>query len=230
LVTQFTGSIRARVLVVLAVGFAALGVVTFASAHGGNTNLIHSCVNDNSGTIQIVGADEECGNNESALDWNQTGIQGPPGPQGLRGEVGPQGPTGPSGPQGIQGETGPAGPQGETGPAGTARAYAAIQPAGAGGPFLRSPSQGFFSVSYEPFFAGGSNIYCLVPMPESGLSPFGSVLLVSLGTNAGGAGPATVSHVGICVDDATGRNGWAVATWDASGQPSDVVPFTVLVP
>ena len=57
-------------------------------------------------------------------DNNQTGTQGPPGPQGLSGPAGPQGipgvsgPPGPQGIQGIQGSIGPNGTQGPPGPAG----------------------------------------------------------------------------------------------------------------
>ena len=64
---------------------ASLGLV---SAHGGDTAKIHSCVNNSSGTIKIVGANDNCNNNESALDWNITGVAGPAGAEG------PQGPAG----------------------------------------------------------------------------------------------------------------------------------------
>ena len=65
-----------RKSLILATGLAALGVTSLAGAHGGDTSLIHACVNNSSGTIKIVGANDECKKNESALDWNQTGIQG----------------------------------------------------------------------------------------------------------------------------------------------------------
>jgi hypothetical protein len=69
-----------------------LGGVTFASAHGGDASQIHSCVKG--GNLRIVGADETCRNNETALDWNQQGAQGVPGPQGPAGPQGVQGPPG----------------------------------------------------------------------------------------------------------------------------------------
>jgi hypothetical protein len=195
---------------VLGVGLAALGLVTFASAHGGDTSLIHACVKDNNGGIHIVGADEQCKNNETALDWNQTGSQGATGPQG---------------------PAGPIGPQGEPGPAGSARAFAGIQPAGIGGAALRNPNKGFASVTHQPFFPGGDDIYCIVPAADSGLSPANSVLIVSLGT-AGGSGAAgsSAAQVGICTDDVSGQFGWAVITWNASGSVSDFVPFSVMIP
>lgn len=43
-------------------------------AHGGDTNLIHACVRGNTllpsaANIRIVGANDNCNNNETALDW-----------------------------------------------------------------------------------------------------------------------------------------------------------------
>lgn len=102
-------------LVVLNVILLSLVSVTFVSAHGGNTTLIHACVSNSSGEIKIVGANTNCPSNYRALDWN---IQGPAGQQGPIGPVGPVGPEGPMGPQGLQGEQGPQGLQGLPGPAG----------------------------------------------------------------------------------------------------------------
>lgn len=111
-------------LVVLNVVLISLMSVTLVSAHGGNTALIHACVNNTSGEIKIVNPNVNCPNNYRALDWN---IQGPTGQQGPIGPVGPVGPIGPvglMGPQGLpgerglQGEQGPQGLQGIQGPAG----------------------------------------------------------------------------------------------------------------
>src|SRR5688572_15598965 len=93
-------------LVVLNVVLISLVSVTLVSAHGGNTALIHACVNNTSGEIKIIGANATCPNNYRALDWN---IQGPAGQQGPIGPVGPVGPVGPQGLQGPQGLPGPAG-------------------------------------------------------------------------------------------------------------------------
>ncbi len=54
-------------------------------------------------------------NKRDHRDNNQTGTQGPPGPQGIQGPPGEQGIQGPSGEQGIQG---PSGEQGIQGPLG----------------------------------------------------------------------------------------------------------------
>ena len=94
--------VGAAVLVVLL----GAGAATLTSADGGDSNLIHACVNNGSGQVQIVGPDDACRRNWTATDWN---ITGPQGPQGEQGELGPEGP------QGEQGELGPEGPQGEPG-------------------------------------------------------------------------------------------------------------------
>ncbi len=58
-------------------------VVTTASAHGGDTNKIHSCVanirigNQVLRVLRLVGANESCRSTETALDWN---VQGPASP------------------------------------------------------------------------------------------------------------------------------------------------------
>ena len=40
------------------------------SADGGDSNSIHVCVNNNSGSIQVVGSDDDCGNNETSVHWS----------------------------------------------------------------------------------------------------------------------------------------------------------------
>ena len=65
-------------------------LVVVAFAHGGDTTKIHSCVDNKTGNIKLVGASATCKAGETALDWN---IQGPPGPQGIAGAQGPTGAT-----------------------------------------------------------------------------------------------------------------------------------------
>jgi hypothetical protein len=78
------------------VGVLAFGTAKFVSAHGGDLALIHACVRNSNGNIRIVGATTACDSNETALDWNLQGIQGPAGPQGPAGSPGPSGPPGTS--------------------------------------------------------------------------------------------------------------------------------------
>ncbi|MFN8585478.1 MAG: hypothetical protein U0446_09195 [Dehalococcoidia bacterium] len=110
-----------------AVTAALLGGVAVVSAHGGDTNSIHACVNKTNGQVRVVGASEDCKVPEYALDWRiagPAGASGSTGPQGASGPTGPQGATGPTGapgnggPQGPQGATGERGPSGLEGPSG----------------------------------------------------------------------------------------------------------------
>lgn len=48
-----------------------------AFADGGDTSIVHACVNDKSGTAKIVGADDICEPGWTTRHWS---IQGPPGP------------------------------------------------------------------------------------------------------------------------------------------------------
>jgi hypothetical protein len=94
--------------------WAALAVVVFGLSAGGlayasipdSGGVIHGCykkTSPNQGTIRVIDTDkgQTCSNAENALNWNQTG---------------PQGPTGPAGPTGADGPTGPQGPPGAPGP------------------------------------------------------------------------------------------------------------------
>jgi hypothetical protein len=69
-----------------------------------DVTVLHACVSPGTSGLRLVDAGTACRPNETAVQWNVTGPQGPAGPQG------PVGPTGPAGPQGIQG---PAGADGE---------------------------------------------------------------------------------------------------------------------
>ena len=63
---------------------------TVAFAHGGDVSQIHACVKNSSASIRIVGANDTCNGNETALDWNIQGVPGPtgiPGPTGVPGQA-----------------------------------------------------------------------------------------------------------------------------------------------
>ena len=47
--------------------------------------VIHSCVNNSSGTIFIVGETEDCKKNQTSVDWNAQGLEGEAGADGRRG-------------------------------------------------------------------------------------------------------------------------------------------------
>ncbi|HMQ02488.1 MAG TPA: hypothetical protein PKD26_01045 [Pyrinomonadaceae bacterium] len=86
-------------------------VIAFANIPGAN-GVIHGCYDTSTGAVRVI--DFEAGAKcripgEAALNWNQTGPQGPQGPAGPQGPIGFQGPQGVPGPQGPQGPQGPAG-------------------------------------------------------------------------------------------------------------------------
>ena len=65
--------------------------------------VIHSCVNNNSGEIKIADAGDKCKGNSDSLDWNAIG---PQGDQGIQGEKGDKGSTGSKGNPGAKGAPG----------------------------------------------------------------------------------------------------------------------------
>ena len=76
--------------------------LALASSHGG---VIHAGVNNDSGTIKIVSAGEECSANWSSMSWNQ---EGPAGADGVDGIDGVDGVDGADGVDGVDGTVGAA--------------------------------------------------------------------------------------------------------------------------
>lgn len=69
---------RARwgmVTMAVSLGLMFSGSSSRVDAHGGNTNLIHSCVTPG-GPLKIVGANDVCPGNQTPLDWSIHGIRG----------------------------------------------------------------------------------------------------------------------------------------------------------
>ena len=61
-------------LIGLTVGLVLLAsLVTVAAAHGGDASKIHGCVGPVLGNLRVVGANESCRPNETALDWSAGG-------------------------------------------------------------------------------------------------------------------------------------------------------------
>ena len=128
-------------VVMLLGAFLGLTVSTMVSAHGGDPNSIHSCVNLNDGSVVLRHSDTECGPllppNWIPVDWAIEGPEGPPGAAGAagaKGEGGGPGPPGPAGAAGADGLPGPAGPPGPPGAAGAAGANGANGETGPAGP------------------------------------------------------------------------------------------------
>src|SRR5262245_52439138 len=91
-----TGFIRRRGWwIAAALGLAAaVGIAKATIPDGGG--VIHSCFQNNNGSLRVVDDPTTCRNNETPLAWGQTGPQGPIGPRGPQGPIGPQGPSGSS--------------------------------------------------------------------------------------------------------------------------------------
>ena len=96
----------AALLLVLSVGVV---TATQLSAHLGSVvaSVIHSCVNNASGQINIVDANENCKGNRSPLDWNAVGPAGATGADGADGADDADGADGADGAAGAQGPAGP---------------------------------------------------------------------------------------------------------------------------
>ena len=92
---------------VLALALLALPIAHLASGPSGT---LEACVNPGNGNMRLVDAGTPCRANETRVEWNVVGPQGPQGPQGPVGLQGPAGPQGATGPQGLTGPAGPPGP------------------------------------------------------------------------------------------------------------------------
>jgi hypothetical protein len=90
--------VAGALVLAMAVGGAAVAVAT-----NDNGEVIHACVNNHSGTVQIVDSPDDCQQNWSPLNWNQ---QGPAGTDGMDGTDGTNGMDGTDGTNGMDGTDG----------------------------------------------------------------------------------------------------------------------------
>jgi hypothetical protein len=122
-------------------GVVALGTgVAFGSIPNAG-GVIHACYKEN-GQLRVIdtySSSPGCKNQETALDWNK---QGPEGPIGATGPAGSKGDTGAQGPKGDTGATGATGAQGPKGDTGAAGATGAKGDTGAQGPIGATGAQG----------------------------------------------------------------------------------------
>ena len=88
-----------RVSLVAGLLLAVAGGVAYATIPDSG-KVFHACMLNNVGTVRLIDQSlpsgspmSHCTSFETAVAWNQTGQQGPPG---LQGPAGPEGPTGPS--------------------------------------------------------------------------------------------------------------------------------------
>jgi hypothetical protein len=105
----FRSRLRVAVLTAVVTSSVMAGVA-YASIPDAS-GVIHGCYNNQTGKLRVIDTalNQSCDSFETALNWNQTGPQGPPGAAGPQGLSGPQGIPGPQGPQGPQGPLGPPG-------------------------------------------------------------------------------------------------------------------------
>src|SRR5215471_16423164 len=88
-----------RILRATAAGIAVLAVgsgVALATIPGSG-GVVSGCYAKKDGSLRVIDSTAQCRSGEAALNWNQTGPQGPQGSQGPQGATGPQGAAGVSG-------------------------------------------------------------------------------------------------------------------------------------
>ena len=80
----------------LVVTVLAVCATSFALAHGGDLEKIHSCL-DKKGNLRVIAAQAVCEKDETPLDWNIEGLAGTAGPTGATGTAGAKGDKGDTG-------------------------------------------------------------------------------------------------------------------------------------
>ena len=180
----------ALVAAVVVAGGAGWGLASAAGVIPDTNGVIHACYSSADGKARLVVDASSCKSNETAIQWNQTGPQGPKGDTGAQGPQGVKGDTGAQGPQGAKGDTGAQGPAGPQGPAGAA-----------GGSGSSSTPSTQFSIAFEgssaplPMTAQTQDI----KVTTSGLTvpgyklDFGFDNPISIGSATGGAGAGKAS-------------------------------------
>ena len=174
-------------------------------AHGGPVEgqVIHSCVNNNSGEIKIADAGDKCKGNSDSLDWNAIGPQGDQGIQGEKGDKGDQGEKGNKGIQGIQGIQGVKGDKGSTGSKGN--------PGAKGAPGGVSGLQIVSKINFHPGNFVKQTVFCPFPKKVLGggaeaLGPNSILNRTSPGANSG----TSNSWIAVAHGGSPGLSTWAI--------------------
>jgi hypothetical protein len=102
---SFLRSPRVVYLACLALGLLLIPIAQFAASPP--SGVLQACVNPGNGGMRLVDTITPCHDNETRVEWNIVGPQGPAGPVGPAGPIGPIGPAGPVGPAGPAGPAGP---------------------------------------------------------------------------------------------------------------------------
>ncbi len=112
-------SLTSRALVFIGLVFVVAAGAFAITNIGANGGEIVGCVKRSTGNVRIVDEASRCkAPSEYAITWNQTGVQGEPGPSGVPGQPGPSGGPGAAGATGVPGEPGPSGVPGNVALAG----------------------------------------------------------------------------------------------------------------
>ncbi len=86
----------------IAAGVAGASTVAVLATIPDAGGVIHGCYQKNVGNLRVIDTSTDtCRPSEVAINWNQTGVQGPQGPQGVPGVQGAQGPQGAQGQSGL---------------------------------------------------------------------------------------------------------------------------------
>lgn len=132
---------RHKVVAAISVAALVMGATAFTvAANNGGTFFACLAKNGNLYNVAVDGLPQDCHSGDAAVQWDQTGLQGPAGDTGpagatgAPGATGAQGATGAAGATGAQGATGPAGPTGATGDTGAVGPTGATGATGATGP------------------------------------------------------------------------------------------------
>lgn len=72
----FRPSAASVLFFVFGLGMIVQSIVTRVTAHGGDIAKIHGCIRPITGLLRIVGANDTCGQNETAVDWDQNAGSG----------------------------------------------------------------------------------------------------------------------------------------------------------
>jgi hypothetical protein len=167
----------AAVAAAVVVGVGATGGTAWAAGLiPGADGVINACYNSTNGNLRVVKQGQKCRTHEKVLSWNQTGPQGPAGPQGATG------PQGPAGPAGATGATGPQGPAGKDAPKTFAGEFLGSTGAiwsGTGTFTVTHNGPGSWSITIPPgTFPSGAGVGngCPIPMVQA-LVPGGPMII-----------------------------------------------------
>jgi hypothetical protein len=154
----------------------------------GPDGIIHSCFDNDNGKLRVIDpTGQTCKRDETALQWNQTGPQGPKGDPGMQGAPG------------LPGEPGAQGPAGSPGPAGA--------------PGVSGYQQIVESVNNFTLAASTESVHVLTCPPGKKVLGGGFLLFGANGFLANNSnGPASDTQWGVSVFNPSGTNTVTVST------------------